>query len=302
MWTARVAGVAVIAVLVVAGCVGNRPLREPTRGTAGSGGRPVRSGGGDMAGTFGFPSSGTAGTGPPPPNDGTAGFGLLPPPPPYCDSMVKKALPYAIAPDFTFPFPLNAVGTWTLEPGVDCNQTIFADAAPADAGAGDGGASDSGWSATPATGDAGAPTSCTVFRYDPDACVASVPPNPDGGPPDIGDACWAGAIFTAGGFGAPGICIAPGAAAIHFKARASREGARVKFGSIRPGLGSTEFYILLTTAWADYTVSIPAGEDYDDEAAPGNLGVWNGFSVVAEYQDHPGGTYIFVSDVVWAAQ
>ena len=259
-----------------------------------------------MAGTFGFPppsGSGTAGTGLPPPNDGTAGFGDQPPPvplTPYCEFMPKKAMPYAIASDFTFPFPLNSPSSWMVEPGFDCNQMVFPDAAPADAGAGDGGASDAGWSTT--AGDAGAPVSCTVFRYDPDACVATVPPNPDGGPPDIGDACWAGAIFTAAGFGAPGVCIAPGATAIHFKARASREGARVKLGAIRPGIGSTEFYILLTPQWADYTISIPAGEDYNNEAAPGNLGVWNGFSVVAEYQDHPGGTYIFVSDVVWAAQ
>jgi hypothetical protein len=274
--------------------------------TAGTFGFPAPAGGG-TAGTFGFPpspGSDTAGTGAPLPNDGTAGFGVPSPPPPFCDSMAKKALPYAIGPDFPTLFPLNAPGAWTIEPGFDCNQSVFPDAAPADAGAGDGGASDGGWSATPGAGDAGAPASCTVFRYDPDGCVAvaSSLPNPDGGPPDIGDACWAGVIFTPAGFGAPGVCIAPGATTIHFKARASRDGARVKFGSIRPGLGSTEFFILLTTAWADYTVSIPAGEDYNNEPAPGNAGVWNGFSLVAEYQDHPGGTYIFVSDIVWEAQ
>jgi hypothetical protein len=133
--------------------------------------------------------------------------------------------------------------------------------------------------------------------------VASVGPLVDAGlAANPGVTCWAGVIFTAtpAGISAPGICIAPGATAVHFKARASREGARVKFGSIREGLATTEFYILLTTTWTDYTVSIPAGEDYDGESPSG--GVWNGFSVVAEPADHVGGTYIFVSDVVWAAQ
>jgi hypothetical protein len=214
--------------------------------------------------------------------------------------MPTKPLPYAIASDFSFPFVLNAPPSWTVEPGVDCNQITFADAAGADAGAGDGGASDAGWSVAAAPdGGATAPASCLVFRYDPDDCVASSAPLVDAGAAiDTGMLCWAGVIMTPTPFGNPGICIAPGATAIHFKARASRDGARVKFGSIRPGLGATEFFIPLTTAWADYTVSIPAGEDYDNETPPG--GVWNGFSVVAEPQDHAGGTYIFVSEVVWA--
>jgi hypothetical protein len=286
------------------------PPPPPDNGAAGTLGPPPSPDNG-AAGTFGPPpppDDGAAGTfgPPPPPNDGVAGFGAPPPPPPFCDSMTKKALPYAIAPDFSFPLVLNAPFTWLVEPGVDCNQTVFPDAAGADAGAGDGGASDGGWSVAPAAAaDGGAPSvsTCAVFRYDPDDCVASVAPLVDAGAAvDPGAMCWAGVIFTPspGGIGAPGICIAPGATAIHFKARASRDGARVKFGSIRAGLGSTEFFILLTTQWADYTVTIPAGEDYDDESPAG--GVWNGFSVVAEYQDNPGGTYIFVSDVVWAAQ
>jgi hypothetical protein len=259
-----------------------------------------------------WPDTGAAGTIAPPPNGGTAGFGVLPPPPPsLCDPTQDKPLPYAIATDFTFPFVLNAIQTWSVVPGADCNESTFPDVAAVDGGAGDGGASDGGWSAAPLAG--GNPSSCLVFRYDPDDCVASVVPPP---PPPTDDAgvapdptiavCWAGVILTPpAGFGAPGICIAPGATAIHFKARASREGARVKFGSIRAGLGVTEFFIPLTTAWGDYTVSIPPDEDYDSEpptAGAPTPGVWNGFSVVAEPQDHAGGTDIFVSDVIWAAQ
>ena len=46
-------------------------------------------------------------------------------------------------------------------------------------------------------------------------------------------------------------------------------------------------------------MTIPVGEDYNNEGTnPG--GVWNGFSVVVEPQDHAGGTYILVADVIWA--
>jgi len=199
--------------------------------------------------------------------------------------MPMKALPYAIAADFTFPFTLNAIFTWTGDTSLVCDRV-----------------------------------SCSAFHYDPTACVAGQGAALEGDAPGDGGAlddggadgggladttvaaCWAGVIFTPGGFGQPGICIAPGATAIHFKARASRAGARVKFGAIRAGLGETEFFLALTTTWADYTISIPPGEDYDNEpSAPSPFGVWNGFSVVAEPEDHLGGTDILVSDIVWTA-
>jgi hypothetical protein len=326
----------VLAVVAACGCSGNRPLREPApdRGASpgaavpaapgadpgpmspsapspgGAAGTSDVAGSGGAAGTFGAPAPTEGGAGmpaPPPPLGGAAGappsFPPPPPPPAFCDSMPHKALPYPIASDFSFPFVINAIEAWSVETGIDCNQTAFPDVAGADAGAGDGGVSDAGWSVT--SSDAGPPPAgdCLVYRYDPDDCWASIPPAIDGGlATDPIMTCWAGVILTpspAANAG-PGICIAPGATAIHFKARASRDPARVKFGSIRAGLGETEFFIDLTTAWADYTVSIPAGEDYDDET-PGE-GVWNGFSIVAEPEDHAGGTYIFVSDVVWATQ
>jgi hypothetical protein len=48
-------------------------------------------------------------------------------------------------------------------------------------------------------------------------------------------------------------------------------------------------------------VSIPVDEDYNNEVQVSPGGVWNGFSIVVEPADHLGGTYIFVSDVVWSA-
>ena len=278
----------------------------PLGGSAGTTGSAT--GGGGAAGAAEPPASpeplGAGGMVAPPPDNGLAGFGaaglgdLPPPPSPFCDGMPKKPLPYAIAADFPFLLVLNSPVSWSVAPGADCAQTVFPDVAP-DIGAGadatDGGIID----ASPPT-----VTSCVAFRYDADDCVASLASLSDGGVGGVDTvaACWAGVIFTPSpeGISQEGICIASGATAIHFKARASRAGARVKFGSIRAGLGSTEFFIALTTAWADYTVSIPAGEDYDGESPVG--GVWDGFSVVAEPEDHVGGTYIFVSDVVWAAE
>jgi hypothetical protein len=99
-----------------------------------------------------------------------------------------------------------------------------------------------------------------------------------------------------------GVCIETGATKIDFMARASRTGgARIKFGSIREGMGATEFFITVTTQWAMYSVNIPAGEPYNEGAATTG-GVWNGFSVVVEPQDHVGGTTIQVKDMTWKKQ
>lgn len=130
-----------------------------------------------------------------------------------------------------------------------------------------------------------APPSCYEFAYNP-ACTTGT--------------CWGGVIFTqsAGGMADPGVCIEPDATKITFQAKASRPNARIKFGSIREGMGATEFFLNITTEWASYEVTIPPGEPYNSYSA-GSLGVWNGFSVIVEPQDHPGGTYIFVKDAVW---
>ena len=192
--------------------------------------------------------------------------------------------------------------SWSDLTGLDCNQAGFPDVPDgADAGA------------PPASTDAGAPpgasqaaiTSCYAFEYTPDGCVTAnggFDAGVDAGT-DVVAACWAGVLLTSSPFlqSTLGICIAPGATAIHFKARASRDGARVKFGAIRAGLGETEFFLEISRAWQDYTIAIPAGEPYDDEATSPFGGVWNGFSIVVEPEDHAGGTYLFVSDVVWSA-
>jgi hypothetical protein len=289
------------------------PYSPPSGAVGGAGGGPDDTGAG--AGTAGdAPSTDVGGQGgsadfqppapaPPPPP-------LPPPPPPvspaYCDGMPGKPLPYAIASDFTTIFALNAANGLTLLAVPDCGQTFFPDvrvAGPAEP--------DAGVDAKAATADAGTreagapplavptPSECFAFKYRPDDCNFAA-----GAVDAVGIQCWAGVIFTSSpltGTPGQGICIAPGATAVHFKARASRRGARVKFGSIREGLDTTEFYLSLTTSWADYSVSIPAAEPYDNEPSIPLGGVWNGFSVVVDPQDHIGGTYVFVSDVIWAA-
>ena len=289
--------------LVVLGGCDDRALRKPgARASSGVDAAPVPP---DPPGYADAATSGQAGTTGPAPAGGqagaagqlgTGGSGDTPPPAPrLCDGMALQPLPSAIANDFTSVLVLNSYPSWSVigQPD-DCDQTVFPDLAAVDGGTDAGTDAGSGPDA-----DVPVVASCTAFKYDPDACVAA---NVD--PTMLVAQCWAGVIFeaTPGGPSAPGICIAPGARAIHFKARASREGARVKFGSIRAALNETEFFIALTTTWADYTVSIPDGEDYDNETAAPFGGVWDGFSVVAEPQDHVGGTYIFVSDIVWAAQ
>ena len=95
-----------------------------------------------------------------------------------------------------------------------------------------------------------------------------------------------------------GICIELGATGVEFWARANRDQARIKFGSIREGVGQTEILTNVTTQWAKYTVAIPANEPYNERASTSG-GVWNGFSVVVEPGDHAGGTTIEVKDIVW---
>jgi hypothetical protein len=191
-----------------------------------------------------------------------------------------------------------------------------------DASAADGGASDGHADAVPdaatdapadvpvdapvgdavATADAAPLPACYEFTYDPDACVAA-----NGGVAANAIAtCYSGTIFVTNMLNAadvgPGICIASGATKVTFMARASRDGARIKFGSTREGLNTTEVFLTLTTSWATY--SVPQPDDYLNSAADiGNPGgVWNGFSVVTEPEDHAGGTYIFVKDIQWVAQ
>ncbi|HEX4405813.1 MAG TPA: hypothetical protein VH560_13335 [Polyangia bacterium] len=142
--------------------------------------------------------------------------------------------------------------------------------------------------------DAGAPgPACYEFSYDPDNCT--------------GVACWAGVVFEVSDVQGPstdtkGVCIAHGAMGIQFWARASKNGANVKFGSIGEGIGTTEYNRLLTTTWTRYFIAIgPTAQDSYDETAGDMQGVWNAFSVVVDPGDYVGGAYIEVKDISWIA-
>ena len=309
----------VIVGAMLGGCGGARPLTVPTYGTSDAGAVPFApfvppssgaagdsvppnpggqggAGAGDSSGVTMSGQAGAGGADPAGPS-GSGAAGMTPPPdvtpvplpipvpspppPAFCDGMVKRPLPYAIARDFSSVVVLNAVGSLGLLSAPDCVRTVD--------------------------------STCVAFHYGPDDCVLLNGATPGAGAADGGTAdaappdpalatCWAGIIVAPNPFfGGPGICIAPGATAIHFKARASRDAARIKFGAIRAGLNETEFFLALSTTWQDYVVSLPAGEDYDNEVSIPQGGVWNGFSVVVEPQDHAGGTDIFVRDVVWSA-
>jgi hypothetical protein len=127
-----------------------------------------------------------------------------------------------------------------------------------------------------------------------------------------------------------GVCIQPGATMVTFMARASANGIAAKFGSTKAAqclangypnftvldggdlmadpndpvaqqaecAGDTEFWLALTTSWAEYTVSLPANEPYNDEPMTTG-GVWNAFSMVVEPELAVGGAYILIKDVTW---
>ena len=162
---------------------------------------------------------------------------------------------------------------------------------PVDAPAGDAPATDA-VASNDGSADAGAASSCYEFSYDPDGCQG---------------ACWAGVVFEVTDVQGPsadtkGVCIQNGAMAIEFWARSSKDGARVKFGSIGEGMGITEFYLNITKTWARYTVAIPAMDQDTYNTTAGDMqGVWNAFSVVVEPQDYAGGAYIEVKDIHWIA-
>jgi hypothetical protein len=170
--------------------------------------------------------------------------------------------------------------------------------APADVPVSDGATTEGGTDAVASNdgggADAGPPLpACYEFSYDPDGCNG---------------ACWAGVVFEVNDVQGPsadtkGVCIAPNAMSVEFWARASKNNARVKFGSIGEGTNSTEFYLNITTAWTRYTVSIPGTYQQGNyNTTAGDMqGVWNAFSVVVEPADYAGGAYIEVKDIHWIA-
>ena len=283
-----------------------------TTGTAGATGTA-----GSTAGTSGTAGA-TAGTDGGAGDNGTAGATQ----PAYCATHTKHALPYDIGGDFTSIQTLaHAAQTWKQIGNPDCNQTVFPPLNPSDGGT-DGGMDANADGATLALNDdasADAPVdspvdggsgdapadvvtnpipACFEFTYNPDPCVAQ-----NGGvAANAIAACYAGTIFQPTGnilgIADQGICIGDGATQVTFQARASVNGAIIKFGSIREGLNTTEFYTTLSTTWTTYHTAIPAGEPYDTSSNLG--GVWNGFSVVGEPQENVGGTYILVRNITWS--
>jgi hypothetical protein len=293
-------------------------------GTSGNGGTGVSTGGGGNGGsTGGNGGAGVGGGGAAGTSSGGGGTNVQPPmdAASLCDNKTPRKLPYVISADFQAPTVIGAASTFSVTANPDCN-TVFAtpdggtdgaatdapaatdDAAAdvmADASAADVSVSDA--SATDAVADAAAVDAapagpaCYEFHYDPGLCEAGT--------------CWAGVIYQPGSMVPPpdaavqttsGICIEGGATKIDFMARATRPGARIKFGSTREGMGTTEFYLNVTTQWAPYSITIPAGEPYNDPPGSTTGGVWNAFSVVVEPQDHVGGTTIQVKDMTWKKQ
>jgi hypothetical protein len=278
--------------------------------------------------------------------DGTCGDGL------YCSSGTNTCTVSACAgkPETTLPYNISAAfdTVYTIGPELqnfqilnntlDCDTTTWApipntgtgDAsvgipdASVTADAGDAGEAGAPSLFAPPLGDGGVqvvnyttPPPCYQFLFDP-SCNTSG-----------GNLCWAGAIFTNSSAiadaavngmpttGAVGVCMGSGATMVTFWARASLNGALVKFGSTRSGQcttpkpeadnpvtqqsnckGDTEFFLQLSSEWTQYAVSLPSGEPYNDELNTGG-GVWNAFSVVIEPEDVLGGTYVFVKDVTW---
>jgi hypothetical protein len=279
-----------------------------TTGAAGTTGVAGTGAAGDGAAGTGAAGTGAAGTG----AAGTGAAGTSVPPPPSCDNMPKKALPYTVTNDFKSLVILHGAATmnaWKIIENPDCDMTTFPPLNGTPDGGADGGV-DGGDAATlaldedggvdgstdtPVSTDApvdggGAPGACFGFTYNPDPCV-------NGG----SNECWDGVIFAPTaqiGADAPGICIEEGAKKISFWARASTNG-RIKWGGAAPGPGDgvTEFFFPVTTTWTQYFVDSPGNTAYNTHTSM--AGVWNGFSVVGEPGPHAGGTYIFVRDIKW---
>jgi hypothetical protein len=179
----------------------------------------------------------------------------------------------------------------------DCDL-LYTPASDAGAGAGDAGPSDGGVVVV----DASLPMS------DASVSDASAGPVSDAG----GAACigfhylpvgnWAGVIFQANdgaAAGGAGICVEEGAQSITFMARADRA-TEVKFGSTGPGVGTSEFWIPITTTWEQYSIALPAAYNTPED------GAWNLFSVVvvpaaSAEANSAGEANIFVKDIQWSA-
>jgi hypothetical protein len=247
-----------------------------------------------------------------------------------CTGKPQAALPYNISTDFNMAYVIGpGAPNFQILTSLNCDATTF----PPYPDTGILDASDSTFDGSfPTLMDGGTevvsyatPPSCYQFLYNPgcsavgmcwsgavitNSAVNATPASPTG--------------TTAG------VCIQPGATTVTFMARASANGIAAKFGSTKAAQclangypnfamldggdlmaapndpvaqqaecgGDTEFWLALTTSWAQYTVSLPANEPYNDEPMTTG-GVWNAFSMVVEPELAVGGAYILVKDVTW---
>jgi hypothetical protein len=247
-----------------------------------------------------------------------------------CTGKPQAALPYNISTDFNMAYAIGpGAPNFQILTSLNCDATTFP--AYPDTGLLD--ASDSTFDGSfPTLMDGGTevvtyatPPSCYQFLYNP-GCSAvgmcwagAVITN------SAANATTASPTGTTAG-----VCIQPGATMVTFMARASSNGIAAKFGSTKAAQcladgypnfpaadggvliadpndpaaqqtqckGDTEFWLALTTSWAQYTVSLPANEPYNDEPMTVG-GVWNAFSMVLEPELAVGGAYILVKDITW---
>jgi hypothetical protein len=209
-------------------------------------------------------------------------------PPSLCYCKPLKPLPYVVYDDFRALTGWGAVEAIKINNMPDCVSSLVTIAdGGGDAAGPDGSLPDA--AKEPSIGvDASIPTSCQEVRYDPALCRAVN--------------CWAVMVYqpgsmlplpAAGTQTTSGICIDVHATKIAFRARASREGARVKFGSVSEGDGT---FVELTTQWATYTITIPSSYN---ESARITGGVWNAFDVRFEPAETTVTTTVQVADVTW---
>jgi hypothetical protein len=247
-----------------------------------------------------------------------------------CTGKPQAALPYNISTDFDMAYVIGpGAPNFQILTSLDCDATTFPPYP--DTGLLD--ASDSTFDGSfPTLMDGGTEVvsyatapSCYQFLYNP-GCSA------------VGMCWSGAVITNSAANATPasptgttaGVCIQPGATMVTFMARASANGIAAKFGSTKAAqclangypnfaaldggdlmadpndpvgqqtecAGDTEFWLGLTTSWAQYTVSLPANEPYNDEPMTTG-GVWNAFSMVVEPELAVGGAYILVKDVTW---
>jgi hypothetical protein len=209
------------------------------------------------------------------------------PAPSLCHCKPLKPLPCVIYDDFRALTGFGAVEAIKINNMPDCTSSLATNDGGADAASPDGSLRDAAFEASIDI-DASTPRSCQEVRYDPALCRAVN--------------CWAAMIYQPGTMlplpnvgiqTTSGICIDAGATTITFRARASREGARIKFGSVSEGDAT---FIELTTMWATYTIPIPPSYN---ESARLSGGVWNAFDVRFEPNENTVATTVQIAEVTW---